>query len=171
MRNEKTLLLDEIDAQLAKTSAYVVVNYALNALRAHELRQKVRKTGGDVTVVGKRLLMKAAAKHNITISKDTLPGHIAFVSTGADAVLTTKAVYEFNEGAENALTVLCGCFDGQLYASQDVERLSKLPGLDGMRAQFLATLAAPMSETVGVMQSMLTSILYLLENKAKQEAS
>ena len=65
------------------------------------------------------------------------------------------------------------CSDANLvkiYAA-DVEKLSKLPGKDEMRAQLLATFEAPMAQTVAVMQSALCCVLYCLENKAKKESS
>ena len=50
----------------------------------------------------------------------------------------------------------------------DVESLSKLPGKDEMRAQLLAYLEAPMAQTLAVMDALLTSVVYCLENKSKQ---
>ena len=53
--------------------------------------------------------------------------------------------------------------------ASDVERLSKLPSKDEMRAQFLSVLEAPMSQTLAVMEALLTSVPYCLDNKCKQE--
>jgi large subunit ribosomal protein L10 len=50
-----------------------------------------------------------------------------------------------------------------------VELISKLPTLLEMRAQFLGLLEAPMTQTLGTIQAMLTSVIYCLDNKAKKE--
>ena len=61
-----------------------------------------------------------------------------------------------------------GRFDGQLYTAAQVERLSTLPGKNEMRSQFLSTLEAPLSQTLAVIEALLTTVPHCLENKAKQ---
>ena len=51
--------------------------------------------------------------------------------------------------------------------AEDVKAISELPSQDEMRAQFVGLLEAPMTQTLSVMQALLTSIMYCLENKAK----
>ncbi len=65
--------------------------------------------------------------------------------------------------------VVGGRFEGKMYTGADVEKLSNLPSKDEMRAQFLSVLEAPMSQTLAVMEALLTSVVYCLDNKSKQE--
>ena len=66
------------------------------------------------------------------------------------------------------LEVCLGRFDGQLYQAADAKKLSELPGRDEMRAQLLATFEAPMSQTLSVVEALLTSVPHCLENKCKK---
>ena len=50
-----------------------------------------------------------------------------------------------------------------------VEKLSKLPGKDEMRAQLLSVFEAPMAQTLAVMDALLASVVYCLDNKCQQE--
>lgn len=171
MREEKSLLLDEVKEQIDQFSNFTIVQYfKVNANKMSELRNEVAKLGGDVQVIRKRILVKAAAASGIEISLTDLPGHIGLIYSGNDAVETTKFVFEFGKSSGDALKVLGGRLDGQLYNATDVEAISKLPGKDEMRAQLLATLEAPMSHTVSVINAILTAVPYVLENKSKENS-
>lgn len=170
MRKDKQLLLDEVKGQIDKTGSFVIMSYSkLAANSANSFRRGVAKMGGHVEVVRKRVLIKAAKEAGVDLALDQLPGHIGLVFAGKDPIETTKFVFEFSEKNEKAVSVVGGRFEGQIYTGADVEKLSKLPGKDEMRAQFLATLEAPMSQTLAVMEALLTSVVYCLDNKVKQE--
>ena len=171
MRAEKQLLLDGIRDQIKQHNSFVIMQYSgLNAIAITDFRRQVAGFGGEIEVVPKRILVKAAQAAGIEIDLATLPGHISLVFTGADAVQTTKAVFQLKKET-NAVDVLGGHLEGQLYNAEDVEKLSNLPGRDDMRAQLLSVFEAPLSQTVGVMDALLCCVLHCLENKAKQESS
>ncbi len=135
-----------------------------------DLRNNIAKNGGEVQMIRKRILIKAAAAAGVDLDLATLPGHIGLVFSGEDAIEMTKTVFDFSKDNNKSLQVLGGRLDGQLYNAADVEQLSKLPGKDAMRAQLLGLFEAPMSQTVSVMNSLLTSVLYCLENKCNEES-
>lgn len=169
MRHEKQFLLDEVKDQMKKFDSFVIMRYSsLSANAANEFRSEVAKRGGNVEVVRKRVLIKAAKAAGIELELADLPGHIGMVFTGADPFETTKYVFKFGQDNEKAVEVVGGRFDGKLYNGADVEMLSKLPGKDEMRAQLLGVLEAPMSQTLAVMEALLSSVVYCLDNKSKQ---
>ncbi len=169
MRQEKQLLLEEIKQQINQYKSFVIMRYlGLKANTANAFRRDIAQMGGNVEVVRKRVLLKAAEKAGVELHEDALDGHIGLVFTGADPVETAKVVFKYSKETNDAITVIGGRFDGQLYGASDVEMLSKLPGKDEMRAQLLGTLEAPMSKTLAVMEALLTSVAYCLENKSKQ---
>jgi len=169
MRAEKQLLLDEIKDLIEENASFVVMQYiALKANTATDFRRRIAEMDGKVEVVKKRLLVKAAQQAGIQLDLQELPGHIGLVFAGHDPVQTTKAVYKLKKETNNAVDVLGGRFEGQLYNADDVEKLSKLPGRDEMRAQLLGMFEAPQAQTIAVMQSLLCSVLYCLENKIEK---
>ncbi|MFQ5729477.1 MAG: 50S ribosomal protein L10 [Waddliaceae bacterium] len=172
MRPEKQLLLNEIQEQIEQHQSFVIMRYSgLNANVATDFRHQIAELGGDVEVVRKRILVKAAQGAGIDLDLEALPGHISLVFSGKDAVQTTKTVFKLRKDTNKAVEVLGGRIDGQLYSAEDVEKLSKLPGRDEMRAQFLSVLEAPLSQTVAVMNGLLCSVLHCLGNRAKEESS
>lgn len=171
MRQEKELLKDEIKDKIERFKSFVIMQYSkLSANMANEFRREVGKLGGDVAVVRKRVLLKAVQDIGIELEPSTLQGHVGLVFLAEeDPLEIAKMVYTFSNEREKVIGVIGGRFDGQLYSGEDVERLSKLPSRDGMRAELLSIFEAPLSQTLAVMEALLTSIPFCLENKAKQE--
>lgn len=171
MRAEKQYLLDEIKEGIDNSELMMVMSYQkLDANSTASFRQEVAKSGGCMLVVKKRVFLKAAESAGYTLSGSDIKGHIGLVFSAAEAVSTTKAIYEFCGKNEDALKILGGHFQKKLCTPTDFEKISKLPSLDQMRSQFLGTLEAPMAETLSVMNALLTSVMHCLENKANQNS-
>jgi large subunit ribosomal protein L10 len=173
MRQEKHMLLDEVKGQIDQSSgSFVIIQYdKLKANKANDFRRQVREAGGDVEVMRKRILIKAASSAQIDLSLKDLPGHIALVYVAEDAIETTKLVIKFSQENDKTINVIGGRVDGLLYNAADMERLSQLPGRDEMRAQFLGLLEAPMAQTLAVMDAILSSVVYCLDNKVKEQSA
>lgn len=171
MRQDKQLLLDEVKGQIDNSGTFVIMSYSkLNANSANSFRRGVQKLGGGVEVVRKRVLMKAAEAAGVQLNLADMPGHIGLVfARQADPITVTKYVFDFSKSEGDALAVVGGRFEGKLYSGADVEKLSKLPSKDEMRAQFLSVLEAPMSQTLAVMEAVMSSVIYCLDNKVKLE--
>jgi large subunit ribosomal protein L10 len=172
MKQEKQLLLDEIKQQIEHYGTFVITNYAgVSANNMNQFRNQIASLGGEVQMIRKTVLAKAAEEAGMPLQVEDLKGHIGIVFAGKDPIETTKAVFKFSKENENAITVLGGRFDGRLYKGSEVEMMASLPGKDEMRAQLLGLFVAPLSETLSVMNAIMTSVLYCLENKSQQEAS
>ena len=169
MRQEKQLLLDDIKDRIESSQAVVVTRYnKLEPNKVAPFRVELAKSGSSIAVVKKRVLLKAAQQAGLTLNPDLLEGHIAVIFLSEDPFSTTKTIYQFSKENEQNIEVLGGRFEGAICSAQDVEQISKLPNKDEMRAQLLATLEAPMSQTLAVMEALLTSVAYCLDNKSKQ---
>lgn len=167
MRQEKTLLLNEIKDKIDGSKAFVVARYtSLTPNKAADFRMGVAKTGGSIEVVKKRMLIKAAQVSGFELDRNDLKGHIGVIFADSDPVQTTKVVYKFREENEGILEVIGGRFEGKLYSAKDVELISKLPSQDEMRAQLLSVFEAPMSQTLAAVEALLCSVLYCLDNKS-----
>jgi large subunit ribosomal protein L10 len=172
MKPEKQLLLDEVTDQIKGRETFVIMRYQrMDANKANAFRREINKLGGDIEVVRKRLLVKAAEAVGVKLDLEALPGHIGLVLAGHDPIETTKAVYRFSQENDKIVEVIGGQFEGRMYTGEQVKALSMLPSKDEMRAQFLGTLEAPMAQTLAVMNALLTSIVFCLDNKSKLDAS
>ncbi len=168
MRPEKQFLLDEIKEKMDVAKALVFAKYqGLNPNLASKFRMSVNEKGGSYKVVRKRILLKAAQASGLKIDTGSLEGHIGVIFVEQDPVEVTKAVCQFQDENKGIFQVIGGHFEGQLCSAKDVVEISKLPNQDEMRAQLLATFEAPMSQTLAVMEALLTSVMHCLENKSQ----
>jgi large subunit ribosomal protein L10 len=171
MRPEKQLLLDEIKDQIDQSTMMVLASYQhMDPNLASQFRIILAQSGGQFEVVRKRILLKAAEAAGFILDLDQMPGHIGIVFTDRDPVQVTKTVYQFAKDHEEVLTIVAGRFEGRICSAGDVEQISKLPGRDEMRAQFLSTLEAPLAQTLAVIDALLTSLPHCLENKGQSHS-
>jgi large subunit ribosomal protein L10 len=170
MRAEKQLLLDDIKDRMTSSQALVVTRYSkLEPNKVADFRSQLAKSGGSLSVVKKRVLVKAAEAAGVALDSGILEGHIAVIFLNEDPFSMTKAIYQFSDQNDKVIEVLGGRFEGAMCSAQDVERISKLPSKDEMRAQLLSILEAPLSQTLAVMDALLTSVMHCLENKSQQD--
>lgn len=171
MRHEKQFLMEEVKGQINQYQSFVILQYlGLSSNALNGFRTAIAQQGGEVEMVRKRILIKAAAAAGITLTRDALDGHIGLVYTGQDPLETAKFVFNYSRDSEGTVKVIGGHIDGQLYSAEQVDVLSTLPGKDEMRAQLLSVLEAPLSQTLAVMEALLTSVPHCLENKSKAES-
>ncbi len=171
MRDEKKLLKQEIVDKFDVSPSFVVMKYSkLTANAANDFRREIRGLGGDVKMIRKRVLLKAANDAGVDMNFVSTEGHVGVVFLGGEPIEVTKFVFKFSQDQGKILEVLGGKFEGQTYSGSDVEKLSKLPSKNEMRAQFIGLLEAPMSQTLAVMEALLTSVPHCLQNKCKKES-
>lgn len=172
MRQEKQLLLNEIKEKINGSKALVLAQYrSLEPNVSADLRLNLEQTGAELEVVKKRILLKAAESAGITLNTFDMQGHIAVVFASQDPIPATKVIYKFCQDNEKNVEVVGGCFEGEICSAEDVKQISQLPGKEEMQAQFLSVLEAPMAQMLSVVQSLLTSVMYCLDNKSQQENS
>ena len=171
MRAEKQLLLDEIQEKMEGANTFLLTRYErLDAKTTTDFRKSVRESGGDFEVVRKSVLKKACEAIGVTFDPELMEGHIALVLAYKDPVATIKAVFKTGKETNGAIKVMAGRFEGMMYSAADVEKISKLPDMDTMRAGFLGLLEAPMAQTLAVMDALLTSMPHLLANRIQQSS-
>ena len=165
MREEKKLLLDEIKQKVEASNAFLVAKYeSLDSQEIYSFRDALAKKSSEMEVVKKRVFLKALEECGYSYKVENLNGHIAVIFIKGDLVDAAKVVFEFAE-TTNKLDVISGEIDRKSYNKEDVLTLSKLPSLNVLRAQFLGLLEAPMVQTVSVIDSLLTSVIFTLEEK------
>lgn len=172
MKQEKQLLLDEIKDQIAGSRSFVITEYQkLSAAKACEFRREMAKLGANFEVVRKRLFLKAAQTADIIIDANTISGHIGIVFLQNDPIEAAKAILRYSNDNEKVFVLKGARVEGKLINDAEVAELSTLPGKEQMRAQFLGLLEAPMAQTLSVIEQILSSVVYCLDNKAAEEKS
>lgn len=169
MRKEKPLLLDEIKEKIDESKAMIIASYnKLEPNTSWAFRDLLEKSGSQFEVVKKRLLVKAAHQSGVQLDEALLEGHIGVVFVKQDdAMVPAKAVFKFSEENGNLLKVICGRLEGKILPGSELEVLSKLPGIDEMRATLLALFISPMSHTLSVMEAAIAGPLSSKSEKSE----
>ncbi|NGX60739.1 MAG: 50S ribosomal protein L10 [Chlamydiae bacterium] len=170
MRDEKQLLLDEIKEKIENSKGFILTRYeGLHAQRARAFRDCIANAGGEYEVVPKRVFLKAIQAAGIEFDAQTLQGHVGVVFATEDPTALAKSTVKYGEDNGQSVIVLGGRIDGEFCSAEDVEAIAKLPSQKELRASIVGLLEAPMSQTVGVVQSLLTCLLYCIEQKSNKE--
>lgn len=169
MRAEKQLLLDEIKEKIEGSNGFILARYQnFTAARARAFRDHVAEVGGEFEVVRKRVFIKAALEKGIEIDVSGLEGHVGIVFAHDDVTSVAKSTVKYGDDHDKSVAVLGGHIEGEFCSAEEVEAIAKLPSLNELRAQLLGLFEAPMSQTVGAIQAVLTCVLYCLEEKSKK---
>lgn len=169
MRKEKPLLLDEIKEKIDGAKALIVTSYQkLEPNASWTFRDLLIQQGSQFEVVKKRLFLKAAEAMGLVLDPSLLAGHIGVVFVGKeDAMPSTKVVFKFSKENGDLLQVLCAHIEGKMMPGAELEVLSKLPGIDEMRATLLALFVSPMSQMLSVMEAAMAGPLSTIEQKSE----
>ncbi|MDD2240353.1 MAG: 50S ribosomal protein L10 [Kiritimatiellae bacterium] len=163
MRPEKQAIVKEIQDSLADTSFVILTDFTgMDMAKTAALRRALKETQARFQVVPNRLFRVAAAELGYEGIESGLKGPTALVSGTEDVAGTAKILREFAK--QNKVPVVkLGRLDGELLQAAEIETLATLPPKTVMQGMLVGTIAAPMSNLVGVMSQKLASLLYVLK--------
>jgi large subunit ribosomal protein L10 len=168
MRPEKEFLLQEIKNQIDRSQAMVMVKYnKLSPMASWKFGKMISSEKSHFEVVKKRVFLKAAEKSGISLDLGDFTGHIGVLFVEGDPLSATKILLNFSKENEDTLKILSGRMEGKVYSGQDMETLAKLPSLQEMRALILGLFVSPMSQTLSVIEQMLSGVAGCIENKSQ----
>lgn len=164
---QKQERVDALRAELAGIDAFVVAeNRGLIVTEMQTLRAEVRKTGGKVRVVKNTLARLSIKGTSLEVASDKLVGPV-LIAFGLDPVGPAKAVVKAAKDMPN-LVIKGGAIQGKALDQSGVDSLSKLPGKDELRAQFLGVLNAVPTKFVGTLAGVSRGMLNVLTARKDQ---
>jgi large subunit ribosomal protein L10 len=134
-----------------------------------ELRSKLIEHGARFAVVKNTLTRRAAE----AAGSDTLlallegPTAIAFLESGGDPVAVAKALVDAARETR-VLEVRGGMLEGRPIEAAEIESLAKLPPLDVLRGQVLATVIAPLTGILALFTAPLQDLYGLIDARIEQ---
>lgn len=170
MRPEKQAIAREIKEQLSGATFAILTDFTgMDTAKTAALRRKLRETEARFQVVPNRLFRVVAKELGYDGIEAGLKGPTALVFGAGDVAATAKTLREFIKGNNKIPVVKLGHLDGETLSAADVDVLATLPGKKTMQAMLVGTIAAPMSNLVGVMSQKLASLVYVLKAVADKK--
>ena len=172
MRPEKEAIAGEIRSKISEAVFVILADYrGLSVAKTEELKSRLRGVDAHFQVVANRMFARVASDLQYPGFGDGTKGPSAMVFGNGDVVQAARILKEFVK--ENELPVIkVGTLEGVILSRQDIERLASLPPREQLLAMLVGTIAAPLSQMVGVLQQKVASILYVLKaaQQKKEEA-
>jgi large subunit ribosomal protein L10 len=173
-RDAKSAQIVEVKSRFDKMTSAVFLDYkGMTVETATKLRANFRKAGVEYKVV-KNTLVKQALKDASYAKKldDVLTGMTGVAWCYEDPSAAAKVVKAFkkDEGpAGEKLQVKAGLIEGEVLDASRVENeLATMPGKDELRSMLLATLQAPLTQFVQLLQAPAQNLVYVLVAKEQK---
>jgi len=167
MRPEKTAFLDNLRSDVTEATFVLLTDYrGLSVGQTTELRGQLHEAGAVLRVVRNRTFRQLTAELSCSALDEGLVGPTAMVCGGGDVVEIAKLLKDFAKA--NKLPVMkMGMLRSRILSAEDIKILADLPPRPQLLGMVVGTIAAPMTQLVGVLNQKLASVVYVL--KAVQE--
>ena len=154
-RTEKQTAINALHEKFARASFVAAVSFnKLDANTAIELRKAMREASIDYKVVKNTLARRAAKGTSAEAIEAHFEGPVAVAIGYGEMVQSAKAIATFFKKApEGSLKVKGAVADGTTFDAAGVDALSKLPGLNELRATLLALINTPASQIARAVQA------------------
>lgn len=173
---EKILFVDNLTAKLSLAKSFVLVNYiGLTVASQQELKKRLKDAGASMIVVKNTLLKRAGKGAKIDeklLTDEVLSGQTALIISESDPIsfiqVLGKFIKEFVSKAGYSIPQMkVGIVENIFQNTEDLIKLSNLPGRDVLLGQLLGSLISPMSGLVGTLNGNLQKLVYVLKQKAR----
>ena len=171
LRREKEAVIAEVAELLADADNVFVSDYrGLRVAELEELRGKLRESGATIKIVKNTLGGIAAKRSGREDLEEFLSGPTAVTFCGDDVVAAAKALAEFAR-THPQLEMRGGLLESSRVDPAGIKTLASLPSRDVLVAQFVGTLAAPISGLVTVLEGTISGFVRALDQVAQQRAA
>ena len=170
-KDQKTTLIDEIEAKLKEYATVYITNYSgLTVAEASDLRNRFRDAGVDFKVYKNtfvRLAMDRIGGYEAVY--EHLNGPTA-VALSTEPALPAKVIKAFVTGKDKALPEIKGAYiDGAVYGGGTLDALANLKGKNELLADVIGLLLSPAQNVVGALQSAGGNLAGIAQTLAERE--
>lgn len=166
-RERKAELVNELKDELKEAQAVIITDYrTLKVADLQGIRNELRGMKTAYHIAKNTLLEIALKESGLPVPDALLAGPTAVAFLHEDLSGPAKRLSAFFKEKELPIR---GAIVGQtIYDAKGVEALGNLPGRKEMYASVLGALQGPSASLVGVLNGVLSQLVYTLQAKAEQ---
>ena len=169
MRLEKKYLTEEVKTHLDKSDYVYLTNYErITVDEIAELREQLAEHDAEFHVVKNTLLNVVAKERSLPDLGEYLSGPTAIIVGGNNPSGVAKLVSNFFKKKEK-VELKAGVLNDRALSKDEIEVLSKLPGLEVLRAQLLGLLTQPGTGFVRIINAVPQGLVNVLQAKVREE--
>lgn len=169
MRSEKVSIVNELRDKIDAADFTILTDYlGLTVEQITELRSRLNGVKSRAQVVKNTALSKAVAALGCDSVDDMLNGSTAIITGSGDVTNVAKLLKDFARDHKRPV-VKGGLLGGRQISGDDVLVMASLPSRESLLGTFVGTVAAPMTQLVGVMNQKVLTLLYVLQAAADKK--
>lgn len=159
---QKQRIIEDLKEKTSKQKAMVFADFTgLRVKDLSDLRKKLKAAGNELKVVKKTLLKLVLKEKKVEMKVEELKGEVAVIFGFKDELSPAKITYQFGEGNLN-LKILGSFFENEFKNAEETIILAKLPAKKELLSELVATISAPMSQFVNVLQGNIKGLICVL---------
>src|SRR3954470_19047130 len=170
LRQDKERIVSELAEGLKSSDTLLIADYrGLTMPEIDELRTKLLDSGARFSVVKNTLTRLAAEEAGVKQLLDLVDGPtaIAFIDADGDPAAAAKILND-TARAHDVLVIRGGLLEGDTVSDVEIKRLATLPPAEVLRAQFVGTVAAPLTTIVGLFTAPLRDLVNVIDARITQ---
>ena len=149
-REQKESFVQNLKSIIADNSLVLVFHYrGMSMTDMTDLRVQSFNSGCNIKVTKNRLTKLALEGSDKAALSEFFDGPTA-IAYSSDPVQLTKLLTNFAKNNSN-LVILGGIMDNEILSVEKIEILSKLPSLEGIRAQLIGLISSPAQKIASVL--------------------
>jgi len=152
--SEKQAVVAQLVDTLKSASSGVLVDYkGITVAEDTALRHELRENGVEYAVVKNTLLRRAIDELGMNELDEVLNGTTSLAISKEDPIAPMKIVNKYAKQMGERFNIKAGFMDGQILPLSDIAALAELPSKDGLVAQLLGMMLAPITSLAIVLKA------------------
>jgi len=172
-RQQKKEIIEDLEEKIKKQNIIIFVDFSgLKVQDLFGLRKKLKSTNAILKVAKKTLLALALESYNSDLVEEIskLKGQVASILGFEEVLPPAKIIYQFSLQNPN-LKILGGYLEGKFRETQEIITLAQLPTREGLLAQLVGTIAAPVTNFINVLQGNLKGLINIIANLSEYKSN
>lgn len=170
VKQDKVYTVQNLEEKLKQAKAVVLADYhGLKVSQMAELRQEIKKAGGEFEVVKNTLLHRAADESKIQIDPEVLQGPTAVLWAYEDQIAPLKALMNFAK-ANDLPKIKFGLLDQVATPIERIKQLASLPSKEELKAKLVSTLQSPLYGLDNALNWNLRKLVLVLKMKGGESS-
>ena len=170
-KQEKIEAVEALKEKFSAAEGFVLADYTgLTVAEANDLRGKCKEAEVEYKVIKNTLAKIAVKEADIEGIEDLIDGPTAVALSVKDSTAPARVLAAFMKDVQK-LAFRGGYLDGRAYSAAEVKEISRLPGKDGLIAQVIGALNAPMAQIVWSLEGTLRNLVSIIDQISKQKGN
>jgi large subunit ribosomal protein L10 len=165
---EKIQAVETLREKFSTAEGFVLADYTgLTVEEVNELRGKCKEAEVEYTVIKNTLAKIATKEAQIDGVNDFIDGPTAVALSTKDSTAPARVLAAFMKEVQK-MAFRGGYLDGRAYSAEQIKEISRLPGKDGLIAQVIWALNAPMAQIVWSLEGSLRNLVSVIDQISKK---